>query len=1351
MAMLPPQRPRDDGSPDAAGAAVLRGTAPLRAAALTALVASAFLALVAVAGLGGAEGDVPSFLGRALGPEEADAPLARTPAPGVGVRIHADGYTLRHGGSSVSVASEDVGGGDWRRHAHGVTRPTGFGAETIVVDGTSTEEFLTVTTRQGERTWRWRLATRLVPRLGRDGSVAFLDPTRHLVTGLVIDPVRILDERGEDVTPAGLRWSLRTKGSASWLALELDDAGLPLPYVIDPAVSHRAAQTAVQAGGTSLVVAVPAGVQANDLLVAHVARGGNAAFTPPAGWTAAGGGTYGNFLNQATYYRIATGSEPASYTWTWSGSRAAAGGMSAYYGAKASDPVDVVGALTTANGTTVTAASVTTTAPDALVLAFFATNSDAAYSTAAGMTERYEAGTAGAASVAADDLSQPAPGATGAKTSTASASGRNAGHQVAFQVDDVDPVVAQGDPGTPLAGTISLVANASDTDSAVAQVQLQRSPAGAGTWTDVGAPDVASPYTASFDTTTVPDGLYDLRAVATDAAGNVAASAAVGARRVDNTAPSSTTAFPAAAATYGASGWNAGCAPSGLCGTAADGAGSGLQSVEVSVRQGTGDYWDGGAFASAAEAWHAATLAAGDWSYALSAAQLPADGDYTIRVRSTDAAGNVEAPAARTFTFDATPPETTIDSAPASPTDTADATFDVSASEGGSTFECRLDGGAWSGCASPVDYTGLADGSHTFDVRATDSAGNTDSTPASSTWLVDTAAPTSTTAFPAAGGEYGAAGWDAGCPVAGLCGTAADGTGAGVQSVDLSIRQGAGDYWDGSAFASASEVWVTATLAAGDWSYALDASSLAPDGGYTVRVRATDAAGNAESPSSRAFVVDTTAPSALVAFPAGAGEYRTGSWNAGCATVGFCGTASDATSGVAQVEVSVKRGADDLYWDGDSFDAAGETFFPATVAGSDWSYAFPAASFPADGSYTVHARATDEAGNTESGSSRTFSLDDTDPSALFTFPAPGASYGGAGWDAGCTAAGLCGTASDSGSGVAQVEVSLKLVGADLYWDGSSFSAPGETFFPATLAGGDWSYGFPAASFPADGSYTLHARATDDAGNTESGPTRTFTYDTAAPATTIDSSPADPTTATDADFSFSASEGGSTFECRLDGGPWGACSSPESYAGLADGDHTFDVRATDAAGNTEGTPAGFSWTVDTAAPSSTVAFPAAAGEYGASGWNAGCATSGACGTVDDGPAGSGVQAVKVSFRQGSGDYWNGASFSSAGEMLFDATVAGGSWSRPFPASNFPADGDYTVRVYAVDEAGNAESPSSRTFAFDGTPPAGSLTAPADGAAVAGTVTLSADSTDSGAGVASAAFMRRPAGGGAWQPV
>ena len=81
----------------------------------------------------------------------------------------------------------------------------------------------------------------------------------------------------------------------------------------------------------------------------------------------------------------------------------------------------------------------------------------------------------------------------------------------------------------------------------------------------------------------------------------------------------------------------------------------------------------------------------------------------------------------------------------------------------------------------------------------------------------------------------------------------------------------------------------------------------------------------------------------------------------------------------------------------------------------------------------------------------------------------------------------------------------------------------------------------------------------------------------------------PTDGASASFAFSSSEPGSTFECQLDASGWTPCSSPKSYSSLAAGSHTFEVRATDAANNTDPTPASSSFTVagDTQAPETTI--------------------------------------------------------------------------------------------------------------------------------------------------------------------
>ena len=86
---------------------------------------------------------------------------------------------------------------------------------------------------------------------------------------------------------------------------------------------------------------------------------------------------------------------------------------------------------------------------------------------------------------------------------------------------------------------------------------------------------------------------------------------------------------------------------------------------------------------------------------------------------------------------DSTPPQTSIDSGPSGVIHEGSASFTFSSSEPG-TFECRLDGSAWTGCGSPAAYTGLSDGDHVFQVRAKDRAGNTDPSPAGRSCTVET-------------------------------------------------------------------------------------------------------------------------------------------------------------------------------------------------------------------------------------------------------------------------------------------------------------------------------------------------------------------------------------------------------------------------------------------------------------------------------------------------------------------------------------------------------------------------------------------------------------------------------------
>jgi len=206
-----------------------------------------------------------------------------------------------------------------------------------------------------------------------------------------------------------------------------------------------------------------------------------------------------------------------------------------------------------------------------------------------------------------------------------------------------------------------------------------------------------------------------------------------------------------------------------------------------------------------------------------------------------------------------------VSGGPANPTNATTASFTLTDADPTATFTCTLDGGAAAACTSPRAYSGLADGTHTFSVTATDPAGNT--SPATTyTWTVDTVVPTGVITFPVSGSSYNATSYNAGCSTAGvgdLCGTAAD-AGSGVSTVRVSVQSGAGNYWNGATFANATETGTSLLTPTGStaWNYALATSALTNGVTYTVRLHVTDAAGNASTTVSSTFTYDTTAPTA---------------------------------------------------------------------------------------------------------------------------------------------------------------------------------------------------------------------------------------------------------------------------------------------------------------------------------------------------------------------------------------------------------------------------------------------------------------------------------------------------------
>ncbi|MBI1978478.1 MAG: hypothetical protein HYS62_00260 [Candidatus Aenigmarchaeota archaeon] len=80
-----------------------------------------------------------------------------------------------------------------------------------------------------------------------------------------------------------------------------------------------------------------------------------------------------------------------------------------------------------------------------------------------------------------------------------------------------------------------------------------------------------------------------------------------------------------------------------------------------------------------------------------------------------------------------------IDSGPSGTVASTSASFKFSCVGESCTFQCQLDGGGFSSCSSPTSYSGLSQGSHTFQVTGTDAVGNSETE--SRSWTVDTVPP----------------------------------------------------------------------------------------------------------------------------------------------------------------------------------------------------------------------------------------------------------------------------------------------------------------------------------------------------------------------------------------------------------------------------------------------------------------------------------------------------------------------------------------------------------------------------------------------------------------------------------
>ncbi len=634
------------------------------------------------------------------------------------------------------------------------------------------------------------------------------------------------------------------------------------------------------------------------------------------------------------------------------------------------------------------------------------------------------------------------------------------------------------------------------------------------------------------------------------------------------------------------------------------------------------------------------------------------DGVYTFGVRATDPAGNVEVdPPVRNFILDNTAPDTAIDSAPPAKSNQAAATFEFSASEAGAAFECRMDGSAWDDCESPAEYTDLAEGSHTFEVRAMDELGNRDGSPASHEWEIDLTDPAV---------------------------TITSGPAVHTTETDLEFEFGADE-----------EVTFECSLDDGPWEDCESPAALTVDeeGAHSFQVRGTDQSGNVGLSPVLAWNLDLTAPETTI--------------DSGPATLG----------NQADVEFSF------------SSDEAGATFECRidSTDDADWQSCASPAEFTglADGAHTFEVRAIDQAGNVDqSPVSYEFEIDTVRPGVTIDVnPAvesnsPNASFEFSSDDADATfECRLDGAEDDSFEACESPRAYLSLDAGQHRFEVRAVDPAGnrsqaESFewtidvtapvtsitarpadptqnldatfeFDADKPGttfecridstdeGDWEACDSPAEYTglSEERHTFEVRGTDHLGNVATTPASwSWTIDRTKPVAQFLTTPGALSNQERPEFTFDADEA-AAFECRIDSSDdadWESCESPHQTAALGEGEHSLDLRATDAAGNV-GDPVSHQWTVDLTAPVAS---------------------------IDTKPA-QFTNQTTATFELGTDD----------ADAAFECRLGEGDWETCASPAEFEdlTEGEHTFRVRAIDLAGNTGPADSYTWRIILTPP------------------------------------------------
>ncbi|EMN3918185.1 Ig-like domain-containing protein, partial [Citrobacter farmeri] len=554
--------------------------------------------------------------------------------------------------------------------------------------------------------------------------------------------------------------------------------------------------------------------------------------------------------------------------------------------------------------------------------------------------------------------------------------------------------------------------------------------------------------------------------------------------------------------------------------------------------------------------------ASGNWSVLVPASDfngLP-DGDYTIKATVNDKAGNTvdinhdvtlsrEVP---TITIDTLSMDDVINAAEhgvpltISGTTNAPAGQMVTITLNGQTYTAVVDSnGQWSCVVSSTDVAALVDGSaYIVNAEVSNAIGN--SSNSMHVVNVDLTAPGQTISIDSVQGDSGLSASDF-----------VTNTNQVVLEGSLSAPLGSGETAQVSLDGGAT--WIDLVVNGTSWSYA-DGRTLA-DGSYQYLVRVIDAAGNVGSLDSQAIRVDTTPP-AVTLISVDSITQDTGLSTSDFIThdnqLALHGSLNAVLASGEHVQISLDGGL---------------TWIDVSVSGQTWSYADGRTL--ADGDYVYQLRVIDDAGNVSATTSQTVTIDTQVPDASKTI--------------------VFDSISDD-SGLSSSDFITKDTSLSLQGSLGATLAPGEivqisldggaTWQNVTVIGNNWF--FDDGRTLAEGTYDYWVRVIDTAGNIGSTAHQQVTVDLTPPdsaitvnidsistdtgysstdwltndtSLTIKGSIAAPLAAGDR-VQISIDNGVTWQDVIMNGTDWSYVDSRT----LVEGDHTYQVRVVDVAGN-----------------------------------------------------------------------------------------------------------------------------------------------------------------------------------------